>query len=256
MPAAPWPSWHPRRWPRSISCCRPVGHGANPVDIIGDAPGSRYAEAYQALAADPGIDALLALNCPTAVASSPRGRPGADRGDAARPASRCCSPAGSAPPRWPKPAPVSPGRASPATTRRSRRCVPSATWSTTPRRGSCCSRPAIDSRAVHPRRAAGAPADRCGAGRGTAVGCSNRSQALFEAYAIATVPTRRAATPARAAAITTNCRAGCVEGAVARSAAQVGCRRRAARSGHASGGAGGGRSDAGPVTKRASRRRA
>lgn len=44
-------------------------HG-NPIDIIGDAPGSRYAAAYRAIAVDPGVDALLALNCPTAVASS------------------------------------------------------------------------------------------------------------------------------------------------------------------------------------------
>ena len=41
----------------------------NPVDIIGDAPGSRYAAALAALFADDGIDAVLALNCPTAIAS-------------------------------------------------------------------------------------------------------------------------------------------------------------------------------------------
>jgi acetyltransferase len=40
----------------------------NPVDIIGDAPGERYAAALAALLADPGIDALLVLNCPTALA--------------------------------------------------------------------------------------------------------------------------------------------------------------------------------------------
>ena len=44
-------------------------HG-NPVDIIGDAPGERYAAALQALLADPGKDAVLVLNCPTAVADS------------------------------------------------------------------------------------------------------------------------------------------------------------------------------------------
>lgn len=38
----------------------------NPVDIIGDAPGSRYAQGFSALAEDPGVDAILALNCPTA----------------------------------------------------------------------------------------------------------------------------------------------------------------------------------------------
>ena len=43
-------------------------HG-NPIDIIGDATGERYAAALEALTADPGIDAIVALNCPTAVAS-------------------------------------------------------------------------------------------------------------------------------------------------------------------------------------------
>ncbi len=42
-------------------------HG-NPVDIIGDASGERYAAALTALLADDGIDAVLALNCPTALA--------------------------------------------------------------------------------------------------------------------------------------------------------------------------------------------
>ncbi|MFA7425303.1 MAG: bifunctional acetate--CoA ligase family protein/GNAT family N-acetyltransferase [Desulfosarcinaceae bacterium] len=44
-------------------------HG-NPVDIIGDAPPDRYTAALQALLDDKGVDALLVLNCPTAVASS------------------------------------------------------------------------------------------------------------------------------------------------------------------------------------------
>ncbi|MBA1147539.1 bifunctional acetate--CoA ligase family protein/GNAT family N-acetyltransferase [Ectothiorhodospiraceae bacterium WFHF3C12] len=42
----------------------------NPVDIIGDAPGQRYADALAALHEDAGVDAVLALNCPTAVADS------------------------------------------------------------------------------------------------------------------------------------------------------------------------------------------
>ncbi|MDN2566672.1 bifunctional acetate--CoA ligase family protein/GNAT family N-acetyltransferase [Aquibium sp. A9E412] len=42
---------------------------ANPVDIIGDAPAERYAHAVAAVAADPGVDALLVLNCPTGLAS-------------------------------------------------------------------------------------------------------------------------------------------------------------------------------------------
>jgi len=42
---------------------------SNPVDIIGDAPGNRYADALTALRKDRGVDAVLVLNCPTAVAS-------------------------------------------------------------------------------------------------------------------------------------------------------------------------------------------
>ncbi|TSD85490.1 bifunctional acetate--CoA ligase family protein/GNAT family N-acetyltransferase [Mycobacterium sp. KBS0706] len=47
----------PRTWSRG-----------NPVDIIGDATGERYARALDAMLADPGKDAVLAMNCPTAVA--------------------------------------------------------------------------------------------------------------------------------------------------------------------------------------------
>jgi acetyltransferase len=43
--------------------------GANPVDIIGDAPASRYEAATAALLADGGVDAMLAMNCPTALTS-------------------------------------------------------------------------------------------------------------------------------------------------------------------------------------------
>jgi acetyltransferase len=42
----------------------------NPVDIIGDAPGRRYADALGILLGDTGIDAILVLNCPTGVGSS------------------------------------------------------------------------------------------------------------------------------------------------------------------------------------------
>ena len=42
---------------------------ANPADIIGDADGARYRLALEALAADPGVDALLALYCPTGVSN-------------------------------------------------------------------------------------------------------------------------------------------------------------------------------------------
>ena len=48
----------------------PTWSRANPVDIIGDAPGSRYAAALDALLSDPNQDAVLVLNCPSAVADS------------------------------------------------------------------------------------------------------------------------------------------------------------------------------------------
>ena len=43
---------------------------ANPADIIGDADAARYTATTRALLDDPGVDALLVLNCPVAVASS------------------------------------------------------------------------------------------------------------------------------------------------------------------------------------------
>jgi len=42
---------------------------ANPVDIIGDAGAERYVAALRAVAADPGVDVVLAMNCPTALAA-------------------------------------------------------------------------------------------------------------------------------------------------------------------------------------------
>ncbi|MGF1610560.1 MAG: GNAT family N-acetyltransferase [Kiloniellales bacterium] len=42
----------------------------NPVDIIGDAQGDRYAAALEALLGERAADAILVINCPTAVASS------------------------------------------------------------------------------------------------------------------------------------------------------------------------------------------
>jgi acetyltransferase len=44
-------------------------HG-NPVDIIGDADGQRYADAVKVLMQDENVDALLVAYCPTAIASS------------------------------------------------------------------------------------------------------------------------------------------------------------------------------------------
>lgn len=47
----------------------PTWSHANPVDIIGDAPPGRYRAAVEAVAADPGTDAILVMNCPTGLAS-------------------------------------------------------------------------------------------------------------------------------------------------------------------------------------------
>ncbi len=41
----------------------------NPVDIIGDAPPERFKHAINAVMNDPNVDAILAINCPTAIAS-------------------------------------------------------------------------------------------------------------------------------------------------------------------------------------------
>jgi len=43
---------------------------SNPVDIIGDAPGERYAEAVRILANAPEVNAILVMHAPTATASS------------------------------------------------------------------------------------------------------------------------------------------------------------------------------------------
>ncbi|MBI1774009.1 MAG: bifunctional acetate--CoA ligase family protein/GNAT family N-acetyltransferase [Proteobacteria bacterium] len=48
----------PRTWSRG-----------NPVDIVGDAPGERYRDALSILLDAPEVDAVLVLNCPTAIAS-------------------------------------------------------------------------------------------------------------------------------------------------------------------------------------------
>jgi acetyltransferase len=45
----------------------PTWSKSNPVDIIGDATAERYAKALAILLDDPGADAVLVLNCPTAV---------------------------------------------------------------------------------------------------------------------------------------------------------------------------------------------
>ena len=48
----------------------PIWSRANPVDIVGDADAARYATAFEALLADPGNDAILVMNVPTALASA------------------------------------------------------------------------------------------------------------------------------------------------------------------------------------------
>ncbi len=48
----------------------PAWSRGNPVDILGDATGERYKTALQSLLTDRGADAVLVMNCPTAVADS------------------------------------------------------------------------------------------------------------------------------------------------------------------------------------------
>jgi len=47
----------------------PTWSHANPVDIIGDADAKRYSAALKILETAPGVDAILVLHCPTAIAS-------------------------------------------------------------------------------------------------------------------------------------------------------------------------------------------
>ena len=53
----------------NASLPRTWSHG-NPIDIIGDAPGSRYTAALDAILKDRGVDAVVVINCPTAIADS------------------------------------------------------------------------------------------------------------------------------------------------------------------------------------------
>ncbi|HEX6141307.1 MAG TPA: bifunctional acetate--CoA ligase family protein/GNAT family N-acetyltransferase [Geminicoccaceae bacterium] len=48
----------------------PVWSHGNPVDIVGDAPAERYTAALEALLEDKGNDAVLVLNCPTAIGAT------------------------------------------------------------------------------------------------------------------------------------------------------------------------------------------
>lgn len=47
----------------------PTWSRANPIDLIGDAPASRYGEALRVVMQDKGVDGIVVLNSPTAVAS-------------------------------------------------------------------------------------------------------------------------------------------------------------------------------------------
>jgi acetyltransferase len=49
----------------------PTWSRGNPVDIVGDADAARYAAALEVLLDDPGSDAVLVMNVPTALASAP-----------------------------------------------------------------------------------------------------------------------------------------------------------------------------------------
>ena len=48
----------------------PIWSHSNPIDIIGDAPAERYADALAILLEAPETNAVLVINCPTAIASS------------------------------------------------------------------------------------------------------------------------------------------------------------------------------------------
>lgn len=67
----------PRRWNR-----------ANPIDMTGDAPGTRYAEAIEILLDEPDLDALLVLNTPTALSRPSEAAAAAATTIAAQPSSR------------------------------------------------------------------------------------------------------------------------------------------------------------------------
>jgi acetyltransferase len=59
----------PRTWSRG-----------DPVDLIGDAGPERYSAATVAVLEDPGVDAILVMNCPTAVADSAKAADGVIEG--------------------------------------------------------------------------------------------------------------------------------------------------------------------------------
>ena len=55
----------------ALDACLPANWSrGNPVDIVGDAPPRRYLDAFAILARDPGVDAVLVLHVPVAVADA------------------------------------------------------------------------------------------------------------------------------------------------------------------------------------------
>lgn len=60
----------PETMARLDAALPPTWSRANPVDIIGDASPERYRAAVEAVAADPNVDVLMVLNCPTGLASA------------------------------------------------------------------------------------------------------------------------------------------------------------------------------------------
>jgi acetyltransferase len=60
----------PETLSRLNACLPPTWSGGNPIDIIGDAGAERYRESLEAVLGDPGVDAVIVINCPVAVASS------------------------------------------------------------------------------------------------------------------------------------------------------------------------------------------
>ncbi len=59
----------PETFERLDKALPPIWSKANPVDLAGDADAARYATALEAMLADPGSDAVLVMNVPTALAS-------------------------------------------------------------------------------------------------------------------------------------------------------------------------------------------
>ena len=64
---AGWRGSARRRSPHSTAPCRLRGAGRNPVNLFADATAARYRDALGPLLADAGVDAIVAINAPTAV---------------------------------------------------------------------------------------------------------------------------------------------------------------------------------------------